>query len=126
MSNKPDNVSDNPGLLPYGSNVGALAIQVLNIEHWKEPRVLNVNKQFEDRFEQLKKEYQKLIDEYKWNDLVYKSKFSFEPVIGKIYHLYYANDGKIFLSLISPNEWKREHIGSFKYNHDNKWEKIED
>ena len=126
MSNKPDNVSDNPGLLPYGSNVGAPAIKVLNIEHWKEPRVLNVNKQFEDRFEQLKKEYQKLIDEYKWNDLVYKSKFSFEPVIGKIYHLYYANDGKIFLSLISPNEWKREHIGSFKYNHDNKWEKIQD
>ena len=123
---KPDNVSDNPGLLPYGSNVGAPAIKVVNIEHWKEPRVLNVNKQFEDRFEQLKKEYQKLIDEYKWNDLVYKSKFSFEPVIGKIYHLYYANDGKIFLSLISPNEWKREHIGSFKYNHDNKWEKIED
>ncbi len=84
MSNKPDNVSDNPGLLPYGSNVGAPAIKVLNIEHWKEPRVLNVNKQFEDRFEQLKKEYQKLIDEYKWNDLVYKSKFSFEPVIGPI------------------------------------------
>jgi hypothetical protein len=126
MSNKPDNISDNPGLLPYGSNVGAPAIQVVNIGQWKEPRVLNVNKQFEDRFEQLKKEYQKLIDEYKWNDLVYKSKFSFEPVIGKIYHLYYANDGKIFLSLISPNEWKREHIGSFKYNHDNKWEKIED
>jgi hypothetical protein len=101
-------------------------LMVVMLEHWKEPRVLNVNKQFEDRFEQLKKEYQKLIDEYKWNDLVYKSKFSFEPVIGKIYHLYYANDGKIFLSLISPNEWKREHIGSFKYNHDNKWEKIED
>jgi hypothetical protein len=126
MSNKPDNISENPGLLPYGSNVGAPAIKVVNIEHWKEPRVLNVNKQFEDRFEQLKKEYQKLIDEYKWNDLVYKSKFSFEPVIGKIYHLYYANDGKIFLSLISPNEWKKDHIGSFKYNHDNKWEKIED
>ena len=125
MSNKPDNVSDNPGILPYGSNVGAPAIQVSNIEHWKEPRVLNVNKQFEDRFEELKKEYQKLIDEYKWNDLVYKSKFSFEPVIGKIYHLYYTDNGKIFLSLISPNEWKKEHIGSFKYNHDNKWERIE-
>jgi hypothetical protein len=122
---KPDNVSDNPGLLPYGSNVGAPAIQVLNIGHWKEPRVLNVNKQFEDRFEQLKKEYQKLIDEYKWNDLVYKSKFSFEPVIGKIYHLYYGVDGKIFLSLIQPNEWNREHIGSFKYNHDNKWIKYD-
>jgi hypothetical protein len=121
---KPDNFVDNPGLLPYGSNIGAPAIQVSNIENWKEPRVLNVNKQFEDRFEQLKQEYQKLIDEYKWNELVYKSKFSFEPVIGKIYHLYYADNGKIFLSLISPNEWKKEHIGSFKYNHDNKWEKI--
>ena len=121
---KPDNFVDNPGLLPYGSNIGAPAIQVSNIENWKEPRVLNVNKQFEDRFEQLKQEYQKLIDEYKWNELVYKSKFSFEPVIGKIYHLYYADNGKIFLYLISPNEWKKEYIGSFKYNHDNKWEKI--
>ena len=121
---KPDNVSDNPGLLPYGSNVGAPAIQVLNIEHWKEPRVLNVNYGSDAILQMWVKEYQNLIDEYKWNDLVYKSKFSFEPVIGKIYHLYYANDGKIFLSLISPNEWKKEHIGSFKYNHDNKWEKI--
>ncbi len=98
--NKPDNVSDNPGLLPYGSNVGAPAIQVSNIEHWKEPRIVNVNHQFENKFSQLKKEYEKLIEEYKWNELVYKSKFSFEPVIGKIYHLYYTNDGKIFLSFV--------------------------
>jgi hypothetical protein len=121
---KPDNVSDIPGLLPYGSNVGAPAIQVSNIEHWKEPRVNDLNKQFQERFEDLKGEYQKLIDEYKWNELVYGAKFNFEPVIGKIYHLYYGLDGKIFLSLISPSEWNREHIGSFKYNHDNKWIKI--
>lgn len=125
MSNeKPDNVSDNPGLLPYGSNVGAPAIVVTNIEHWKEPRVISVNQQFEDKFLELKKEYEKLVDEYQWNDLVYKSKFSFEPVIGKIYHLYYGADEKIFLSLISPNEWNKKFIGSFKYNHDNKWIKI--
>jgi hypothetical protein len=123
--NKPDNVSDNPGLLPYGSNVGAPAIQVSNIEHWKEPRVNDLNKQFQDRFEGLKNEYQKLIEEYKWNDLVYKAKFNFEPVIGKIYHLYYSTDGTTFLSLIQPNEWNREHIGSFKYNHNNKWIKID-
>jgi len=121
---KPDNVLDNPGLLPYGSNVGAPAIQVSNIKHWKESRIVNVNHQFEDKFLELKREYEKLIEEYKWNELVYKSKFSFEPVIGKIYHLYYGSNGKIFLSLIEPNEWNREHIGSFKYNHDNKWLKI--
>ena len=72
----------------------------------------------------VKKEYEKLIEEYKWNELVYKAKFSFEPVIGKVYHLYYNKEGNIFLSLISPSEWKLEHIGSFKYNHDNKWIKI--
>lgn len=123
-SKKPDNVSDNPGLLPYGSNVGAPSIHITNIDHWKEPRVISVNQQFEDKFIELKKEYDRLIEEYRWNDLVYKSKFSFEPVIGKIYHLYYSNDHTIFLSLIEPQEWKKEHIGSFKYNHDNKWIKI--
>lgn len=122
---KPDNVADNPALLPYGSNVGAPAIHVTNMVHWKTPRVINVNQQFEDKFEELKKEYQKLVDEYQWNDMVYGSKFSFEPVYGKIYHLYYGSDEKIFLSLISPNEWERKYIGSFKYNYDNKWIKTE-
>ena len=121
---KPDNVAENPAILPYGSNVGAPAIHVTNIEHWKEPRVISVNQQLKDKFEELKKEYQKLIEEYRWNDLVYKSKFNFEPVIGKIYHLYYNRNGKILLSLISPTEWNFEHIGSFKYNHDNKWIKV--
>lgn len=124
MSKKPDNVSDNPGILPYGSNVGAPSITVNNIEHWKEPRVISVNQQFEDKFSELKKEYDKLIEEYRWNDLVYKAKFNFEPVIGKIYHLYYSNNGNVFLSLINPSEWNKEHIGSFKFNHDNKWIKV--
>jgi hypothetical protein len=121
---KPDNVADNPGLLPYASNVGAPAIIVNDIKHWKQPRVANVNKQFLSKFEELKQEYQKLIDEYKWNDLVYKSKFSFEPVINETYHLYSRDNGELFLSLISPNEWNRIHIASFKYNHDNKWIKV--
>ena len=121
---KPDNVSDNPGLLPYASNVGAPAIRIENIQSWKEIRVQNVNKQFEDKFISLKKEYEKLVDEYEWNELVYMSNFNFEPVIGKTYHLYYSKNETIFLSLIEPSEWKKEHIGSFKYNHDNKWIKI--
>lgn len=119
---KPDNVADNPNILPYGSNVGAPAINVNNIQNWKSTRVQSVNKQFENKFKQLKEEYEKLIDEFRWNDLVYKSKFSFEPVIGNIYHLYYLDNGEIFLSLIGPNEWKKKYIGSFRYNHDNKWE----
>lgn len=124
MSEKPDNVADNPGLLPYGSNIGAPSITMTDIQSWKEPRVLELNKQFQDRFEDLKKEYQKLVEEYHWNDLVYQSKFSFEPVIGKIYHLYEGENQKTFLSLIEPNQWNKTHIGSFRYTYDNKWIKI--
>jgi hypothetical protein len=121
---KPDNVADSPNILPYGSNVGAPAIKTENLQIWKETRVQKVNKQFENKFQELKKEYEKLIEEYKWNDLVYKSTFNFEPVIGNVYHLYYFNNGTIFLSLIEPNLWNKEFIGSFMYNHDNKWIKI--
>ncbi len=58
------------------------------------------------------------------NDLVYQSKFNFEPIINKIYHLYYSTNGSTFLSLVEPHEWNKEHIGSFRYNHDNKWIKL--
>ncbi len=121
---KPDNVADSPSILPYGSNVGAPSIVVENIDAWKQPRISKVNKQFQSKFNELKEEYKKLIDEYKWNDLVYQSKFSFEPVVGEVYHLYYGNDGNVFLSLITPDEWNKQHIGSFRYNYDNKWIKI--
>jgi len=121
---KPDNVTDAPGLLPYASNVGAPAIVVQDINHWKQPRVANVNNQFLSKFEELKQEYQKLIDQYKWNDLVYKSKFSFEPVINETYHLYSRDNGELFLSLIEPTRWTQNYIASFKYNHDNKWIKV--
>jgi Protein of unknown function (DUF2452) len=62
--------------------------------------------------------------EYKWNELVYNAKFSFEPVIGEIYHLYSNNDGTNVLSLIAPNEWNKEHIGTFKLNSEKKWVRI--
>ena len=102
---KPDNVSENPGLLPYASNVGAPAIQIENTDLWKQRGVHKVNKQFETKFLELKEEYQKLVEEYKWNDLVYQAKFAHEPIIGGTYHLYVGRDGNPFLSLISPSEW---------------------
>jgi len=121
---KPDNVADNPGLLPYASNVGAPVIRPDNIDDWKLRGVHKVNRQIETKFNELKEEYLKLVEEYKWNELVYQAKFSYEPVIGETYHLYVGKDGGPFLSLIAPNEWGREHIGSFKLNSEQKWIKI--
>lgn len=121
---KPDQVVDNPGLMPYTTNVGAPVIHKEDIELWKQRSVGKVNHQFKAKFEELKKQYEQLVDEYNWNDLIYNSKYSFEPVIGEIYHLYVRKNDEYFLSLISPLEWDKPHIGSFRINTQHKWEKI--
>lgn len=127
---KPDNVvysekdGYNASLLPYTTNVGAPAIQTEDVDLWKQRGVNKVNKQLETKFNELKEEYQRLVDEFRWNELVYTAKFAYEPIIGETYHLYVGNDGNVFLSLISPTEWDREHIGSFRLDSQQKWIKI--
>jgi hypothetical protein len=128
---RPDNVvysvneGYNASLLTYSTNVGAPVIKVDDLVSWKSRGINNVNKEFENKFQELKIQYENLMKEYEWNELVYSSKFSFEPVIGEIYHLYRGNDGVNFLSLIAPQEWNKEHIGTFKLNSDKKWIVIE-
>jgi len=123
---KPDNVADNPGLLPYGSNLGAPAIKPDDIASWKSKGAHRVNSDFKARYEELKDEYRKLIEEYKWNDLIYHAQYSFEPINGHIYHLYKREDGGLFLSIIGPKEWKQNFIGSFQLDSKDKWTIVKD
>ena len=126
-SEKPDNIvfseetGYNANLLPYSTNVGAPVIKMDDVVSWKSRGISNVNKEFENKFNEIKIQYLNLMKEYEWNELVYNAKFSFEPVIGEIYHLYIGDDGINFLSLISPQEWNKEHIGTFNLNSDKKW-----
>lgn len=123
--NKPDNVADNPSILPYGSNIGAPAISKENIEGWKVTKLDKINKQLLQRYTELNNQMNNLINDYETNQLVYSAKFNFEPVIGEVYHLYEGSNGENFLSLIHPSEWNRKNIGSFKLDSDNKWIKID-
>lgn len=124
---KPDNVvyskekGYNAAMLPYSTSVSAPVIKTDDVIAWKNRGIHSVNKEIESKFNELKLQYQKLVEEYEWNKLVYDAKFAFEPVIGEVYHLYAANDGSHFLSLIGPQEWNKEHIGTFKLNSDKKW-----
>ena len=111
----------NASKLEYSTSVGAPAIKMDNVVSWKSRGIDNVNKELGNKFNELKLQYEKLMQEYEWNELVYSAKFSFEPVIGEIYHLYRDTEGVNFLSLIGPNEWNKEHIGTFKLNSDKKW-----
>jgi hypothetical protein len=121
---KPDNVADNPGLLPYASNVGAPVIKQDDVDTWKNQKVVKTNHYFETRYNEIKEEYKKLIESYEWNKLVYESNFKFEPIKGETYYLYQRDVG-LFLSLIEPEQWNQIFIGAFKLDSNDKWEKVE-
>lgn len=110
--------------LTYGSNVGAPAIKLEDVAGWKQRGAIRVNQHFKSRYDELKAEAQKLIDEYNWNELVYKAQFNFQPVMGEVYHLYMRDDESVFLSLIPPTAWKQKFIASFQLDSREKWVKI--
>lgn len=131
MSKKPDIIvwSEEKGYyakeLTYGSDLGAPVIKLEDVKGWRQREVTNVNQQFLTRYEELKKEVDKLFEEYNWNNFIYNNtEYSFLPMIGETYFLYKREDETFFLSLIPPNQWKKEYIGSFKLDSSNKWVKI--
>jgi len=98
---------------------------VENDKNWAVPFVNEVQREFEERFDVIRMSYDQLMDEVYWNNMVYSAKINFKPVIGKTYHLYKNYEDKIYLSLISPNEWKiMDHLGSFRFEHTGKWIKV--
>jgi hypothetical protein len=114
----------NQSQLTYGTNNSAPAIKLDDVGGWKQSQVLVVNQQFKTRYDELKEEFQKLIDEVNWNELVYSSTYNFLPVIGQVYHLYIREDESTFLSLIDPNTWNKKYVGSFKLDSTQKWVKV--
>lgn len=134
MNKKPDIVvwSEERGWyaseLPYGSNVGAPAIRPNKEEVtlWKQSNLVKVNHYFEAQFNELKESYHRLMDEFRWNELIYRAKFSFEPVLGETYYLYLGEGDKPYLSLINPTEWKQtpNFVGAFRLDSGNRWEKV--
>ena len=111
--------------LTYGSNLGAPAIKLDDIQGWKKDQAMQANKQFATKYGELKEQFEQIIKEVHWNNLVYSSKYSFLPIIGETYHLYEKKDGEMFLSIIEPSSWKQKYIGSFKLDSFKKWIKVE-
>ena len=121
---KPDNVSDNPSILPYPSNVGAPQIIPDDVHSWRQKNVISLNHQYQTEFQEIKSKYEQLLLDYEWNSLIYKSNFNFEPIVGQVYHLYKKENGTLILSLIGPNEWNLNFLGSFTLTSTFRWKKI--
>lgn len=108
--------------LTYGTNLGAPAIKVDDVVGWRSREAAGVNHQLGAKFDELRMEMEKLYEEYNWNELIYNhAHYSFIPVIGHVYHLYRREDQSIFMSLIEPQFWAKEHLGSFRLDSSNKW-----
>lgn len=110
--------------LTYGSNVGAPAIQLEDVDGWKRIQAQTANKVFNKKYEEIKEDFKQLVDEVQWNEFVYSTKYNFLPVIGETYYLYQKSDGTYFLSLISPDEWNMNFVGATRLESNNKWIQI--
>ena len=128
---KPDNVvfnTDNQkydaSLKPYATSVGAPVITTTDTIAWKNRSINKINHKVKAKYLELKTEYDKMIQEYEDNKLIFDSKFTFEPIIGQVYHLYKRENEELFLSIIAPEECKFNGLGSFYLNADQIWKKI--
>lgn len=128
---KPDQVVYNEekerydaGLMSYATNLGAPAIVTDDVTTWKNTNINKVNHQFKTEYENLKKKYKTMMEQFEYNNLIYSAKFSFEPIVGETYHVYRSKDGSPFLSLISPEECNWDFVGTFCLNSDKVWLKI--
>lgn len=109
--------------LPYPSSSMGPAIVPNDLTNFRSRGASQTEKRLEQELVELHEKYVETVDRFNWNRLVYNAKFSFEPVMGATYHLYQDEDGQT-LSMVGPEEWDREFLGSFRLNIDRCWEPL--
>lgn len=131
MAKKPDLVvfdedtqQYDAAIKPYGTSSSSPVIKPLNTATWRNDGVDRVNKQFKSKFDELKKEYEAMMEQFEYNDLIYNAKFNFEPTLGEVYYLYNDKKEEPFLSIIQPDQCNFNYLGSFRLNSQKMWEKI--
>ena len=108
-------------LKSYPTTVGSQKFEPIKVD---KSDSIKANKYFQSRLDELKDEYKRLVEEYNWTSLVYKSTYNFQPILGEHYHLYENNNKDLFLSLIEPTQWDKVYIGTFILLNNGKWEKV--
>lgn len=128
---KPDQVvwDDEQGdymakLLPYASQVSGPVIDIPNVDAFKKKGVDKVSKQFQTELAELQKKIKAFVKQAGDTQKVYSAKFKFEPLVGETYFLYKGKK-EDYLSLIPPENWKKEFIGAYRLNSEYKWEQID-
>tara|TARA_B110000858_G_scaffold181966_1_gene220881 strand:- start:363 stop:758 length:396 start_codon:yes stop_codon:yes gene_type:complete len=117
----PDTEKFDASTKAYPTTVGGQKFEPLCVD---KSDSLKADKYFESRLQEIRSEYEQLVDEYRWSRLIYSSRYNFQPIPGEPYHLYEGTNKQLFLSLIDPSEWNQSYIGTFKLLNNGKWDKI--
>ena len=72
-----DKVTETPSTLPYPHHVGSALIKPENTSGFISRGINKVNREMKDRVQKLKEEYETILEELKWNEIVYKSEIKF-------------------------------------------------
>ncbi|MDA0200443.1 MAG: DUF2452 domain-containing protein, partial [Bacteroidetes bacterium] len=111
-------------LLPYASQASGPVIKIPNVDAFKQKGVEKVSKQLQTELEELQDKIKKFVKSASDTQKVYTAKFKFEPLVGETYFLY-KGDKEDYLSLIPPEQWKKNFIGAFRLSSEYKWERVE-
>jgi Protein of unknown function (DUF2452) len=94
-----------------------------DLTSFKTRGISRVERELQQEMVELRERYLAVIDAFNWNKLIYESQYRFEPIIGETYYLYEV-EGKHALSMIAPEEWHQHWLGTFRLNHDARWEVV--
>lgn len=120
---KPDSYVFDRSIKSYPTEIGSQPFKPDEIQLFKIDKSNKLKHHYVSKFEELKNEYQKLMEDISMNERIYESKYNFQPIVGKTYYLYEKDVNDEFLSIISPSEWnyKYQLIGSYQLQTDGRW-----
>jgi hypothetical protein len=122
MTEIPENLNKVKSLLPYDISRGGQVIENLDLTPFKNNRQNKLYHHVQSKCEELKNQYNDMLELWKWNEYVDSFEIGFEPVVGKVYYLYEGVNR--FVSILSPEEFKRECVGFIRLNSEGYWEKL--
>lgn len=94
-----------------------------DLTNFKSRGIGKVERELQQELIELRERYLRVIDDFNWNKLIYEAHYRFEPVIGETYYLYRV-EGTHHLSMIEPEQWHQQWVGSFRLNSDARWEVV--
>ena len=106
--------------LPYPVSTLSPPIIPNDLTSFKSRGISQVERDLQQKLQEIRETYLATIDHFNWNKLVYEADIQFEPIIGGTYHLYDMR-GRKMLSMISPDEWPQKHLATVRLNMDRQW-----